>query len=86
MSALSSVTNQVLFVDVTKAGNDSGVTIWSPTNKIYAGLASTFTSGDTIFVTTGNTGFVLSMKALNYGSGVTPAWRVWSSNANINRP
>lgn len=83
MSSLSSVTNQVLFVDVTKAGNDSGVTVWSPTNKISAGLGSTYTSGDTIFVTTGNTGFVLAMKALNYGSGVTPTWKVWSCNADV---
>ena len=85
--ALSSVTPQIIFQDVTKAGNDSGVTIRSTANYIHSGIGSTYTSGGTIFCNTGNTGFMLVLKALNYGSGVTPSWRVVSfSGDTLRRP
>ena len=89
MNSLSSVTNDMLFINVTKAGNPSGVTVWSPTNKIIAGLGATWTSGDTVFINggaSGNTGYTLTCKALNYGSGVTPTWRVWTDADVIRRP
>ena len=87
MSVLSSVTNQMIFVDVTTAGNDSGVTLWSPTNKIGSGVGSTWTSGDTVFINSGNSGFTLALKAINAGSAVTPMWKVWSFNGNtLRRP
>ena len=89
MNSLSSVTNDMLFVDITLAGNPSGVTVWSPTNKLVSGLGATFTTGDTIFINggaSGNTGYTLTCKALNYGSGVTPSWRVWTDADVIRRP
>ena len=89
MTSLSSVTNDMLFVDITLAGNPSGVTVWSPTNKLVSGLGATFTTGDTIFINggaSGNTGYTLTCKALNYGSGVTPTWRVWTDADVIRRP
>uniref|UniRef100_A0A6M3JBI5 Uncharacterized protein n=1 Tax=viral metagenome TaxID=1070528 RepID=A0A6M3JBI5_9ZZZZ len=92
MDSLSSVTNDMFFIDVTKndsATPTSGVTIWSPTNKIIAGLGTTWTSGDTVFINggaSGNTGYTLTCKALNYGSGVTPTWRVWTDADVIRRP
>ena len=92
MASLSNVTNDMLFIDVTLNGSatpTSGVTIWSPTNKIIAGLGATWTSGDTVFINggaSGNTGYTLTCKALNYGSGVTPTWRVWTDADVIRRP
>ena len=89
MTSLSSVTNDMLFVDITLAGNPSGVTVWSPTNKLVSGLGATFTTGDTIFINggaSGNTGYTLTCKALNYGSSVSPYWRVWTDADVIRRP
>ena len=92
MNVLSSVTNDMFFIDVTKndsATPTSGVTIWSPTNKIIAGLGATWTSGDTVFINggaSGNTGYTVTAKAFNYGSGVSPSWRVWTDAAVIRRP
>jgi len=92
MNALAGVTNDMFLVDVTLNGSTtptSGVTIWSPTNKIIAGLGATWTSGDTVFINggaSGNTGYTLTCKALNYGSGVTPTWRVWTDADVIRRP
>ena len=85
--ANGSVTPQVIFQDITKAGNDSGVTIRSASNYIHSGIGSTYTSGGTIFVNSGNTGYMLVLKAFNYGSGVTPSWRVVSFSGNtLRRP
>jgi len=92
MNVLSSVTNDMFFIDVTKnnaATPTSGVTIWSPTNKIIAGLGATWTSGDTVFINggaSGNTGYTVTAKAFNYGSGVSPSWRVWTDADVIRRP
>lgn len=82
---LADVYAVVVVTDTTTAGDDSGVTVWSPNNKIHSGIGSTYTSGDTIFVNTGNTGFVLTLKAMSY-SGVS-GWKVWSFNGNtLRRP
>lgn len=90
MSSLSSVTNDVLFVNVTKNGAATpmaGVTVWSPTNNIIAGMGATWSSGATAFIVgSGNTGFTLALKALNYGSAVTPTWRAWTDADVLRRP
>ena len=92
MASLSNVTNEMQFLDVTQNGAatpTSGITIWSPTNKIIAGLGATWTSGDTVFINgaaSGNTGYTVTWKAVNAGSAVSPQWRVWTDADVIRRP
>lgn len=76
----SGVTELVIGHDITTAGNDSGVTYFSPAQQIYEGAGSSRTSGNTIFVISGNTGFTIVMKRTSIG------WEVMSCNATVRRP
>ena len=83
LPALTSALPVVILTDVTTAGDDSGVTIWS-NDGIKNGTGAGHTSGDTLFVNSGNTGFSIVVKALSYGG--TLAWKVWSVDATVKRP
>jgi hypothetical protein len=76
----SAVTGMVIMTDITTAGNDSGATIWCSGNTIYSGVGASATSGKTIFVISGNTGFTLTLKETSIG------WKVWGTDAVIKRP
>uniref|UniRef100_A0A6H1ZKT7 Uncharacterized protein n=1 Tax=viral metagenome TaxID=1070528 RepID=A0A6H1ZKT7_9ZZZZ len=87
MTSLSSVTNDMLFADITSAGNASGVTLFS-SSDIVSGLGSTYVvTGGTVFVNggaSGNSGYTVQAKAFNYKG--TLKWRVWTDADVIRRP
>jgi hypothetical protein len=85
LDALTDVNVWVVFKDLRSAGNDSGVSIWSPTDQIGSGVGASRASGSTIFHTTGNSLFQTSLKAVRKAGVLT--WEVWSSSADaIRRP
>lgn len=77
----SGVTGIAVFHDVTTAGDDGGVTVFCPTTLIYEGTGSGRTSGTTIFVNSGNSGFWMTLKETTIG------WEIVSYDCDdIKRP
>ena len=86
LPTLSNVYRVAIIQDTTTTGNDSGVTIFSPTQQIYSGVGSTAVAGSTIFVNSGNTRFNMTLKAMPVTGG-TLSWFVYSFNGNtLRRP
>lgn len=77
----SAVTGIAIFTDLTTAGNDSGATFFCPSSDILEGVGSNYTSGNTVFVITGNTGFTVTFKETSKG------WKLWGTDADdVKRP